>query len=82
MNVWDSNMTEIDSPPSPRVVLYMPLLTREAFAANSGIPLGVLIAQCERGYWPQVTIGKRVFINVEAVRARALERANEFTMGC
>jgi hypothetical protein len=58
----------------------VPLMTREAFAAAIGVPVGVLTAQCDRGYWPQVTIGKRVFINVEAVRLRAVERAGEYTL--
>jgi hypothetical protein len=57
-----------------------PLMTREAFASAIGLPVGVLIAQAERGYWPQITIGKRVFINVEAVRLKAAERAQEFTL--
>ena len=56
-----------------------PLMTREAFAACVGLPVTVLVAQAERGYWPQITIGKRVFINVEAVRAKALEHAQQFT---
>jgi len=42
----------------------VPLMTREAFATATGLPLGVLVAQCDRGYWPQVTKGKRVFINL------------------
>lgn len=33
--------------------------------------------QAERGYWPQITIGRRVFINVEAVRIHA---AAQFTL--
>ena len=55
-------------------------MTREAFASAIGLPLGVLTAQAERGYWPQITIGKRVFINVEAVRLLAAERAAEFAL--
>lgn len=58
----------------------VPLMTREAFAAAVGLPVGVLVAQAERGYWPQVTIGKRVFINVEAIRLKAAERAQEFVL--
>lgn len=53
-----------------------PLMTRRAFAAAVGIELGVLVAQCERGYWPEIKKGKRVFINVEAVRQEALARAD------
>ena len=51
-----------------------PLMTREAFAAAIGLPVTVLVAQAERGYWPVMRIGKRVFINVELVRKRALEQ--------
>ena len=64
----------------PKPLLSMPLLTREAFALAIGLPIGVLIGQCERGYWPQVTIGKRVFVNVEAVRVHAAQRAQEFSL--
>ena len=58
----------------------VPLMTRQAFALAVGLPIGVLIAQAERGYWPQITIGKRVFINVEAVRLKAVEKAQEFAL--
>ncbi|WP_186165265.1 hypothetical protein [Burkholderia gladioli] len=56
----------------------VPLMTREAFAAAVGLPITVLVAQAERGYWPEVRVGKRVFINVELVRKRALEQ--EFSL--
>lgn len=55
-------------------------MTREAFAHAIGLPVGVLVAQAERGYWPQITVGRRVFINVEAVRLKAAERAQEFSL--
>lgn len=55
----------------------VPVMTREAFAHAIGLPLGVLTAQAERGYWPQITVGRRVFINVEAVRVLAAARAQE-----
>lgn len=61
-------------------VSYSPLMTREAFAQAVGLPVGVLTAQAERGYWPQITIGRRVFINVEAVRIHAAERAEYFVL--
>lgn len=57
-----------------------PLATRAKFAEMIGLPLSVLVAQAERGYWPQVTVGKRVFINVEAVRLKAIEKAQEFRL--
>lgn len=57
-----------------------PLMTREAFAQAIGLPLGVLVAQAERGYWPEVKVGKRSFINVEVVRQKLLERGEEFSL--
>ncbi|RQT21993.1 hypothetical protein DF037_29530 [Burkholderia contaminans] len=51
-----------------------PLLTREAFAIAVGLPAGVIIAQCDKGYWPTMKVGKRVFVNVELIRKRALEQ--------
>lgn len=51
-----------------------PLLTREAFASAVGLPAGVIIAQCDKGYWPTMKVGKRVFVNVELIRKRALEQ--------
>lgn len=57
-----------------------PLMTRALFASAIGLPESVLTAQCEKGYWPQVTVGKRVFINVEAVRIKAAEKAQEFML--
>lgn len=66
--------------PVAYVPLSVPLMSRESFAAAVGLPIGVLIAQAERGYWPQITVGKRVFINVEAIRLKAAERAQEFVL--
>lgn len=60
--------------------LAVPLMTREAFAASVGIELNVFVRQCQRGYWPEITVGKRVFVNVEAIRLLAAERAREFTL--
>jgi len=54
----------------------LPIISREKFAQLIGLPIGVLIGQCEKGYWPQVHIGKRVFINLELVRKQCL--AKEF----
>ncbi|MXS85446.1 hypothetical protein ABO04_05835 [Nitrosomonas sp. HPC101] len=46
----------------------MPIMTMEAFAHTIGLPFSVFHAQYKRGYWPTTKIGKRVFVNVEAVR--------------
>ncbi|WP_186223174.1 hypothetical protein [Burkholderia gladioli] len=56
------------------VSISTPLLTREAFASAVGLPAGVIIAQCDKGYWPTMKVGKRVFVNVELIRKRALEQ--------
>jgi hypothetical protein len=60
-------------PPSPTVAT-VPLMTRESFAAAIGLPLTVFIAQCDKGYWPLVKIGKRSLVNVELIRKRALDK--------
>jgi hypothetical protein len=58
-----------------------PLMTREAWAQAIGLPAGVVIAQCERGMWgAPIRIGKRVFVNVEAIRLQCAERAQEFVL--
>ncbi|WP_230958973.1 MULTISPECIES: hypothetical protein [Burkholderia] len=58
-----------------------PLMTREAWSAAIGLPLEVVRFQCNKGYWPCIRVGKYSLINVEAIRAKALERANEFVLG-
>lgn len=70
----------MNSDVTPVSAASVPLMTREAFAHAVGLPVGVLVAQCERGMWPQISVGKRVLINVEAVRIKAAERAQEFTL--
>lgn len=65
------------SEPPFSALVSVPLLTRAAFAAAIGLPETVLVAQCERGYWPQITIGKRVFINLEVLRSQCA--AKEFS---
>lgn len=62
------------------IAMAMPLMTLEAFSKAIGIELTVLKAQQSRGYWPTIKVGKRVFINVEAVRIKAAERAAEFAL--
>lgn len=62
------------------VGLAIPLMTPRAFSAALGLEHSVFQAQCNRGYWPTIKVGKRVFINVEAVRIKAAERAAEFAL--
>jgi hypothetical protein len=52
--------------------LYCPLMTAEAFAEASGLPLGVVEAQMDRRIIPVVRLGKRRLVSVEALRQRAL----------
>lgn len=62
------------------IAVLMPLMTPVAYAKAVGIEFSVFQAQCNRGYWPTIKVGKRVFINVEAVRIKAAERAAEFAL--
>lgn len=55
----------------------VPLMTLQAFAEASGLTIGTLRAQVYRGYWPTIKIGKKVLINLEAVRLNAISRYNE-----
>lgn len=60
-------MTNINS----HLTLSAPVMTIAAFSQLIGLEQGVLQAQVNRGYWPTIKVGKRVFVNVEAVRLRA-----------
>lgn len=60
---------------SAAALVSVPLMTRAAFSAAIGLPETVLVAQCERGYWPQITVGKRVFINLEVLRSQCAAKA-------
>lgn len=62
------------------VAMAMPLMTPSAFSQAMGIEHSVFQAQCNRGYWPTIKVGKRVFINVEVIRIKAAERAAEFAL--
>lgn len=73
----------MDSPEDPGGSLppsYSPLVSREVWARMCGLPIGVVTAQAERGLLPQVRIGKRTLINVEALRLKAAERGAQFTL--
>lgn len=70
----------IDQDFASKMALTMPLMTPVAFSRALGIEHSVFQAQCNRGYWPTIKVGKRVFINVEAIRIKAAERAAEFAL--
>jgi hypothetical protein len=48
------------------------ILTAEKFAETVGLPVGVVEAQLDRRALPVLKIGKRRFVNMEALRQRAL----------
>lgn len=62
------------------IAMAMSLMTPTAFSQAMGIEHSVFQAQCNRGYWPTIKVGKRIFINVEAIRIKAAERAAEFAL--
>ncbi|AWQ06157.1 MULTISPECIES: hypothetical protein [Alcaligenaceae] len=53
---------------TPHLTLSAPVMTVAAFSQLIGLEESVLKAQVNRGYWPTIKVGKRVFVNVEAVR--------------
>lgn len=57
-----------------------PLCTREVWASAVGLTLDTVNSQCDRGYWPVVKIGRYSLVNVEAIRLKAAERAQEFAL--
>ncbi len=57
----------------------MPLLSRERFADLLGISHDTVRAACDRGLWPTIHVGRRVFVNLEAVRAQCLAKAQELS---
>lgn len=57
-----------------------PLMTLQAFSRAMGLELTVFQAQVNRGYWPTIKVGKRVFVNVEAVRLMAQQRFEEMSV--
>lgn len=55
-----------------------PLLTRERFAEQVGLPVGVVIGFINKGYIPVVSVGRWSLVNVELLRKSCLDR--EFTL--
>lgn len=58
---------------------FMPVVTAEVFSNQSGLPLGVVEAQMDRRILPVLRLGKRRMVNLEALRAQALQAASEPT---
>lgn len=64
----------------PQTLAFVPLMGIDAFASLIGLEASVVRAQVNRGYWPTVKVGKRLFVNVEAVRLKAAERGAEYAL--
>lgn len=55
-----------------------PLVTREMFAQLTGLTAPTVFSMCDRGYLPTMHLGgRRVFVNLEALRLKALQAAGE-----
>ena len=57
--------------------LSVPLVTQRRFAEMTGLTLGVVQSQCDRGYWPTVKVGRYSMINMASLQRACLER-NKF----
>lgn len=57
-----------------------PLVTRAKWAELVGLPVGVVVAQCDRGLLPTLRVGKYSLVNVEALRVLCARRADEFSL--
>lgn len=51
-----------------------PVVTRERFAEQLGLPVGVIIGWCNKGLVPTLQVGKYSLINIELLRKRCLEK--------
>ncbi|KVE38413.1 MULTISPECIES: hypothetical protein [Burkholderia] len=61
-------------PPVDRLAPPVPVMSREAFASAIGLPIGVIIGFCNKGYLPTVNIGKYSLINVALLQQRCLDQ--------
>ena len=51
------------------------LCTPDRFADLTGLPVGVVRSQIEHGHWPVIKVGKRLLVNLIAVRQLATNAA-------
>lgn len=59
--------------------LSIPLVSREKFAELLGVTNATVYSMADRGYLPTIHLGgRRVFINLEALRLQCLAKAQEF----
>lgn len=55
-----------------------PLLTREKFAEQVGLPVGVVVGFINKGYLATFPLGRYSLVNIELLRKQCLDR--EFTL--
>ncbi|OGQ51505.1 MAG: hypothetical protein A3J24_04930 [Deltaproteobacteria bacterium RIFCSPLOWO2_02_FULL_53_8] len=48
----------------------LPCITRERWAELQNLSHATVYSMCDRGYLPTIHFGRRVFINIEALRAQ------------
>ncbi|MBP9528211.1 MAG: hypothetical protein KBE71_07640 [Laribacter sp.] len=51
-----------------------PLVTRQKFSELVGLPVGVVNAQCDKGYWPTVRVGKYSLVNLALIQKACAEK--------
>lgn len=60
-------------------IVPLSILTREKFGEQVGLTAKTVYAMCDRGYLPVVRVGRRVFINLVALR-KICENAQPFAV--
>jgi hypothetical protein len=66
--------------PTDSISLALPILTAAKFSEFVGLDVGVVDAQLDRRILPCLRIGKRRFVNIEALRIAAAKKGEEFTL--
>lgn len=69
----------MERPGTPPLALLVsvPVMTKERFAALVGVEVGVVRGMLDRGYLPAKKIGRHRFVNVAALAARCLDEDSE-----
>lgn len=62
------NLEQLQNAAAAASALLLPLLTREKFADLVGLTHATVFSMCDRGYLPTLHLGRRVFVNLEALR--------------
>lgn len=64
------NIDQLHHAAASAQAMHLPLLTRERFADLVGLSHPTVFSMCDRGYLPTLHLGRRVFINLDALRAQ------------